>query len=77
VNSGESIDMKRSRLKKGHGMHKQRLKRFVVEWSERKKAVVLAKNEEEAEQKAYDLPDVEVHQESNMIRLEPADRKRK
>lgn len=58
-------------------MHKQRLKKFVVEWSERKKAVVLAKNEEEAEQKAYDLPDVEVHQESNMIRLEPADKKRR
>lgn len=69
--------MRRSRLRKGRGMHKQRLKKFVVEWSERKKAVVLAKNEEEAEQKAYDLPDVEVHQESNMIRLEPTDKKRR
>lgn len=38
--------------------------RFEVKWSELKKAIVSANNKEEAEQKAYDLPDSEVHQET-------------
>jgi hypothetical protein len=62
--------VKRSRLSKGTGKPKGRL--WVVEWTELKKAVVTASNEEEAEQKAYDLPDIEVHQESNIRRIERA-----
>ena len=37
---------------------------FEVRWTERKKAIVTARNEEEAEQMAYDLPDSDVHQET-------------
>ena len=44
--------------------------KWLIEWIERKKAIVYAKNEEEAEQKAYDLPDIEVHQETVIRNLE-------